>query len=58
MAAGTFPQLVYTGLTLLPPLVLWESRRAHVAYLCVVYVAAVWNGGEYYIEVFSKAVSI
>jgi len=47
-------QFAYTLLTLLPVPVLWASRDAHCACLLVVYVAAVYNGASYYIEVFSR----
>ena len=33
----------------------WASFRAHLAYIISILACCVWNGGSYYIEVFSKA---
>ena len=41
--------------TLLPVVWLWHSFELHLAYLLSIYTLCVWNGGSYYIEVFSKA---
>ena len=41
--------------TLLPVVWLWHSFALHLAYLLSIYTLCVWNGGSYYIEVFSKA---
>mmetsp|Transcript_11552 Transcript_11552/g.40404 ORF Transcript_11552/g.40404 Transcript_11552/m.40404 type:complete len:481 (-) Transcript_11552:72-1514(-) len=49
-----FSQLVYTVVTLLPCKLFFESQRAHTIFLLLILVVAVWNGGVYYIEVFSK----
>ena len=48
-------QLLYTVVTLLPVVWLWESFPLHLAYLLAIYTYSIWNGGSYYIEVFSKA---
>jgi len=48
-------QLLYTVVTLLPVVWLWESFALHLAYLLAIYTYSIWNGGSYYIEVFSKA---
>ena len=48
-------QLLYTAVTLLPVPLLWSSYHLHLAYLAVIYSICIWNGGSYYIEVFSKA---
>lgn len=47
-------QLIYTCATLLPATLLWSSFPAHLAYLLAIYTFCVWNGGSYYIEVFSR----
>ena len=47
-------QLLYTVVTLLPVVWLWESFPLHLAYLLAIYTYSIWNGGSYYIEVFSK----
>jgi len=48
-------QLLYTGATLLLAAALWGSYYAHLAYLLAILACCIWNGGSYYIEVFSKA---
>lgn len=48
-------QLLYTAATLLLAFGLWSSFRAHLAYLLSILACCIWNGGSYYIEVFSKA---
>jgi len=48
-------QLLYTAVTLLPVPLLWNSFPIHLAYLLATYSICIWNGGSYYIEVFSKA---
>ena len=47
-------QLLYTCATLLPATLLWSSFAAHLTYLIAIYTFCVWNGGSYYIEVFSR----
>ena len=41
--------------TILLACALWGSRRAHLVYLLAIFACCVWNGGSYYIEVFSHA---
>ncbi|EOD38364.1 hypothetical protein EMIHUDRAFT_55825, partial [Emiliania huxleyi CCMP1516] len=48
-------QLLYTCVALLPVPLLWSHYWLHLAYLLGIYLACVWNGSSYYIEVFSKA---
>ncbi|KAL1525889.1 hypothetical protein AB1Y20_020717 [Prymnesium parvum] len=48
-------QLLYTLATLVVVPFLWNSYYTHLAYLILIYTICVWNGGSYYIEVFSKA---
>ena len=48
-------QLLYTCLTLLLAAYLYTSFNAHLAYLLSILACCIWNGGSYYIEVFSKA---
>ena len=48
-------QLLYTLATLLPVTIFWASFPLHLGYLLTIYTFCVWNGGSYYIEVFSKA---
>jgi len=48
-------QLLYTFATLLLAYGLSNSYKCHVAYLLSILACCTWNGGSYYIEVFSKA---
>ena len=48
-------QLLYTVATLLLAYGLWGSFNLHLAYLLAILACCIWNGGSYYIEVFSKA---
>lgn len=48
-------QLVYTCLALLPVALFWSFFHMHLVYLVCIYLVCVWNGSNYYIEVFSKA---
>lgn len=48
-------QFWYTAATLLLVPLLWSSFHFHLTYLLVTYSICIWNGGSYYIEVFSKA---
>ena len=48
-------QLVYTLVTMLPAtLLLYGSFAAHVAFFALIFAAVTWNGGSFYIEVFSR----
>jgi len=47
-------QLVYTALTLLPVPLLHRARSLSTTTLIAVFSIATYNGGEYYIEVFSR----
>lgn len=47
-------QLVYTIITLIPCKLVFESQTTHATMLIVIMMVAIWNGGAYYIEVFSK----
>ena len=48
-------QLLYTAATLSLAFALWGSFRGHLAYVLSIVGINVWNGGSYYIEVFSRA---
>ena len=48
-------QLVYTLLTFLPAFWCHALEPLHSAALVFVFTCAVWNGANYYIEVFSKS---
>lgn len=47
-------QFVYTFLTYLPSFFFFSSQLLNLAYLIFLFVACVFNGGAYYIEVFSS----
>ncbi len=46
----------YTVVTLLPTLLLYQSRVAHTIYLVIICLSCVHNGAGYYFEVFSRKV--
>ena len=48
-------QLLYTIATLVMAFFLWSSYWGHLAYFLGILACCIWNGGSYYIEVFSKA---
>jgi hypothetical protein len=50
-------QFAYTLATLGLACALWGSRSLHLGYMLSIIACNVWNGGSYYIEVFSKAYS-
>ncbi|KAI8075055.1 hypothetical protein BC940DRAFT_287319 [Gongronella butleri] len=47
-------QLIYNILTSIPTYFLFKSFALHSAFLCVMFAASVWNGANYYIDVFSR----
>eukprot|EP00602_Paraphysomonas_sp_CaronLab_P006659 CAMPEP_0185036042 /NCGR_PEP_ID=MMETSP1103-20130426/28426_1 /TAXON_ID=36769 /ORGANISM="Paraphysomonas bandaiensis, Strain Caron Lab Isolate" /LENGTH=356 /DNA_ID=CAMNT_0027573411 /DNA_START=617 /DNA_END=1687 /DNA_ORIENTATION=- len=47
-------QFIYTVVTFLPSFVLYQSYTIHVGYMIALFVASVFNGASYYIEVFSQ----
>ena len=47
-------QFAYTFATLLIACLLYTSFNLHLAYLLAILGCCIWNGGSYYIEVFSQ----
>eukprot|EP01108_Squamamoeba_japonica_P007876 TRINITY_DN6834_c0_g1_i1.p1 TRINITY_DN6834_c0_g1~~TRINITY_DN6834_c0_g1_i1.p1 ORF type:complete len:168 (-),score=85.91 TRINITY_DN6834_c0_g1_i1:22-480(-) len=47
-------QFVYTVCVSAPMLLIYQSRRAHLAYLLFVFVACVHNGANHYFEAFAE----
>jgi hypothetical protein len=47
-------QLLFTVVCLLPSCFIFDSRDSHTFYIVALFVAAVYNGGSYYIEVFAQ----
>jgi len=47
-------QCLYTCITLLPGVFVYRSYHCSFGYLVIVFLIGTWNGGSYYIEVFSK----
>ncbi|KAG1137792.1 hypothetical protein G6F37_000253 [Rhizopus arrhizus] len=47
-------QLIYNVVTSLPTLYLYQHFWLHTAFLICMYAVSVWNGANYYIEVFSR----
>jgi hypothetical protein len=48
-------QLVFTLGTLLPGMFLYENWLVHTTYLAAVFTCLIWNGANYYFEVFSES---
>lgn len=47
-------QAFYTVLTMLPVAIFYSYKWAHTLCVTAIILLVVWNGGGYYIEVFSK----
>mmetsp|Transcript_29504 Transcript_29504/g.41525 ORF Transcript_29504/g.41525 Transcript_29504/m.41525 type:complete len:421 (+) Transcript_29504:60-1322(+) len=50
-------QFVYTILTLIPILLIYKSFEFHVLYLSLVLLVCIWNGANFYFEIFSETYS-
>jgi len=47
-------QLVYTIFTLVPIKFLWDNQLFHLTFLTFIVLVSIWNGANYYFEVFSR----
>ena len=47
-------QLIYTIVTLIPASLIFNYESINAIYLVIIAAAAVWNGGSYYILIFSQ----
>ena len=47
-------QLIYTIVTLIPTALIFNYEAINAIYLVTITAAAVWNGGSYYILIFSQ----
>ena len=47
-------QLIYTIVTLIPTSLIFNYESINAIYLVIIAAAAVWNGGSYYIQIFSQ----
>jgi len=50
-------QGIYTLFTLLPVLVIYNHYELHCVYLCGIFVICIWNGANFYFEIFSETYS-
>jgi hypothetical protein len=50
-------QAVYTLFTMVPNLFIFNSFIVHSLYLCVIFLCCVWNGANFYFDIFSKTYS-
>jgi len=50
-------QFLYTVIVLLPVVAFHRYYVLHCMWLCYLFTVCVWNGGSYYIEVFSRRYS-
>jgi len=47
-------QGIYTFLTLLPIIPVFQYHDLHVIYLCLIFLVCIWNGANYYFEIFTE----
>ena len=47
-------QLAYTVVTFLPIPLCYRNKTAHTALMCLAFLSCIWNGAEYYIDIFSR----
>ena len=47
-------QLVYTMVTFLPIPMCYASKTVHTTVMLLVFLSCIWNGAEYYIDIFSR----
>jgi len=53
-AALTITEGIYTFLTLLPIIPIFQYYELHAVYLCLVFLVCIWNGANYYFEIFTE----
>jgi len=49
-----FMQYLFTILTLIPMKLMWDNQIYHLCYVVFITLVAIWNGANYYFDVFSK----
>ena len=47
-------QLVYTVVTFVPIPLCYRSKTAHTSLMLLAFLSCIWNGAEYYIDIFSR----
>ena len=47
-------QLAYTVVTFLPIPLCYRNKTAHTALMLLAFLSCIWNGAEYYIDIFSR----
>jgi hypothetical protein len=47
-------QLLYTVVTFLPIPLCYESKTTHTVLMLLAFLSCIWNGAEYYIDIFSR----
>ena len=47
-------QLLYTVVTFLPIPLCYRSKTTHTALMLLAFLSCIWNGAEYYIDIFSR----
>lgn len=47
-------QAIFTGLAMVPTYWCWQSPTFNIFYICVIFTTAIYFGGSYYVDVFSK----
>jgi hypothetical protein len=54
VAALTGVQAIYTVLTLIPIIPIFQHFELHCIYLALVFIVCIWNGANYYFEIFTE----
>jgi len=57
VVALTAVQGVYTLFTLLPNFVIFQYFELHCIYLSIIFIVCIWNGANFYFEIFSETYS-
>jgi len=54
VAALTGVQAIYTMLTLIPIIPIFQHFELHCIYLSLIFIVCIWNGANYYFEIFTE----
>jgi len=53
-SALVLTQGIYTFITLLPIIPVFQYYELHAVYLCLIFLVCIWNGANYYFEIFTE----
>jgi len=54
VAALTLVQAIYTMLTLIPIIPIFQHFELHCIYLSLIFIVCIWNGANYYFDIFTE----